>query len=197
MGISLLHRKEYLILTTIDIIEECGIQGLTTREIAKRQNVSEATIFRHYKNKNELLLAVLDYYIQFDTDIFQSIRITDLTPIEAIKYYVMEFAEYYQNYPAITSITQIYDVLRYYPELENKVKEIQQNRTTMLTELIDTAREAGDISREYYSQMIAVMILGFIREICLNWRLEKYSFSFRDRIKASLNLFLKAFQEKM
>ena len=28
MGISLLHRKEYLILTTIDIIEERGIQGL-------------------------------------------------------------------------------------------------------------------------------------------------------------------------
>jgi AcrR family transcriptional regulator len=195
MGISLLHRKEYLVLTTIDIIEELGIQGLTTREIAKRQNVSEATIFRHYKNKNELLLAVLDYYIQFDTDIFQSIRMTNLTPMDAIRYYVMEYAEYYQNYPAITAITQIYDVLRYAPELEQKIKEIQQNRTKMLQELIDVAKGAEDIPEEYDSRMIAVMILGFIREICLNWRLEQYNFSFRERTRASLDLFLKAFQK--
>ncbi len=195
MGISLLHRKEYLVLTTIDIIEELGIQGLTTREIAKRQNVSEATIFRHYKNKNELLLAVLDYYIQFDTDIFQSIRMTNLTPMDAIRYYVMEYAEYYQNYPAITAITQIYDVLRYAPELEQKIKGIQQNRTKMLQELIDVAKVAEDIPEEYDSRMIAVMILGFIREICLNWRLEQYNFSFRERTRASLDLFLKAFQK--
>jgi AcrR family transcriptional regulator len=195
MGISLLHRKEYLVLTTIDIIEELGIQGLTTREIAKRQNVSEATIFRHYKNKNEFLLAVLDYYIQFDTDIFQSIRMTNLTPMDAIRYYVMEYAEYYQNYPAITAITQIYDVLRYAPELEQKIKEIQQNRTKMLQELIDVAKGAEDIPEEYDSRMIAVMILGFIREICLNWRLEQYNFSFRERTRASLDLFLKAFQK--
>jgi AcrR family transcriptional regulator len=95
MGLSLLHRKEYLVLTAIDIIDELGIQGLTTREIAKRQNVSEATIFRHYKNKNDLLLAVLDYYKQFDTDIFQSIQLTQIKPMDAIRYYVMEYAEYY------------------------------------------------------------------------------------------------------
>ena len=72
---NILHRKILLIITTIDIIDELGIQGLSTREIAKRQGVSEATIFRHYKNKNELLLAVLDYFSQFDEDIFQSTRI--------------------------------------------------------------------------------------------------------------------------
>lgn len=192
MGISLLHRKDYLILTTIDIIEELGIQGLTTREIARRQNVSEATIFRHYKNKNELLLAVLNYYIQFDTDIFQSIQMTELAPMDAIKYYIMEYAEYYQNYPAITSITQIYDVLRYDKELEEKVREIQRSRTSMLAQLIEKAQKAKDIQEAYDNQMIATMILGFLREICLNWRLEKYSFSYRDKAKASLDLFLNA-----
>lgn len=194
MGISLLHRKEYLVLTTIDIIEELGIQGLTTREIAKRQKVSEATIFRHYRNKNELLLAVLDYYMQFDTDIYQSIRMTELKSMDAIRYYVMEYAEYYQNYPAITSITQIYDVLRYTPELEMKVNEIQRNRTKILAELIEAAKKAGDIAGDIDSRMIAEMILGLLREICLNWRLEKYSFSYKDRTKASLDLLLAAFQ---
>jgi AcrR family transcriptional regulator len=196
MGSGLLHRKDYLILTSIDIIEELGLQGFTTREIAKRQNVSEATIFRHYKNKNELLLAVLDYYIKFDSDIFQSVQVSDRKSIDAIKYYVMEHAENYQNYPAITAFTQLYDVLRYDPELVGKVYEIQQNRTDMLKSLIEAAQKAGDIQENLNSKMLAVMVLGFIRENCLNWRLAKYSFSLRDEIKKSLDTFLNAFIKK-
>lgn len=195
MGISLLHRKDSLILTTIDIIEELGIQGLTTREIAKRQNVSEATLFRHYKNKNELLLAVLNYYSQFDEDIFQSIQIADLSPVDAMRFYLVKQAEYYQNYPAITSITQLYDVFRYDKDLEAKVKEIKYNRTKMLIKLIMATQEAGEIPKEYDSETLAVIIMGMMRETCLNWRLEKYSFSYKDTIKASLDLFIKTLQE--
>lgn len=193
MGISLLHRKDALILTAIDIIEELGIQSLTTREIAKRQNVSEATIFRHYRNKNELLLAVLNYYMQYDEDIYQSVHMADLSPMDAIRFCVMKHAEYYQNYPAITSIMQLCDVFRYNGELDEKVKEIMYNRTKMLTQLIEIAQQEGDIPIEYDSEIISNMILGFMREICLNWRLDNYSFSYMDRIKASLDLFLKTF----
>lgn len=195
MGISLLHRKEYLILTTIDIIEELGIQGLTTREIAKRQNVSEATIFRHYKNKNDLLLAVLDYYSQFDVDIMQSIRLNELNSLEAIKYYIKAYAEYYENYPAITSITQLYDVIRNDKELAVKIIEIQNSRNKMLAGLIKAAQDAGELRKDIDNEMIAVMIAGFVREICLNWRFEKYSFSLRDRIKTTLDIYLAAFQK--
>ncbi len=195
MGISLLHRKDALVLTAIDIIEELGIQGLTTREIAKRQSVSEATIFRHYKNKNDLLLAVLDYYIQFDTDIFQSVRLSNLEPMDAIRYSMMEFAEYYQNYPAITAIAQLYDVLRYEPDLKDKIVQIQHNRTEMLQQLVDAAQKSGDLLDVPDSEMIAVMIIGLLREINLNWRLYKYSFSLKDRTRESLDIFLHAFQK--
>ena len=195
MGISLLHRKDALVLTAIDIIEELGIQGLTTREIAKRQSVSEATIFRHYKNKNDLLLAVLDYYIQFDTDIFQSVRLSKLEPMDAIRYSMMEFAEYYQNYPAITAIAQLYDVLRYEPDLKDKIVQIQHNRTEMLQQLVDAAQKSGDLLDVPDSEMIAVMIIGLLREINLNWRLYKYSFSLKDRTRESLDIFLHAFQK--
>ncbi|HWQ42004.1 MAG TPA: helix-turn-helix domain-containing protein [Desulfosporosinus sp.] len=50
----------------IEVIDEQGLQGLTTREVAKKQDISESTIFKHYKSKNELILAVLDYFSQYD-----------------------------------------------------------------------------------------------------------------------------------
>jgi AcrR family transcriptional regulator len=58
MDNSLLHRRERIILTAIDIINELGIQGLSIREVAKREAIATSSIFSHFKSKNELILAV-------------------------------------------------------------------------------------------------------------------------------------------
>jgi AcrR family transcriptional regulator len=193
MSLNLLHRKERLILTTIDIIEELGIQKLTTREIAKRQEVSEATIFRHFQNKNELLMAVLDYFTQYDADIAETVRMRELKPLQALKFLVDSYAEYYENYPAITSLLQLFDVFRYEPELAERIKIIQESRTAMLKHLIDAAIDDEKISRDTDSYMLAVIITGLIREQCFNWRLNHYGFSLRERVNAMLDMILNAF----
>jgi len=40
-------------------LNRCGIQGATTREIARRAGVHEVTLFRHFKSKEQLLRAIL------------------------------------------------------------------------------------------------------------------------------------------
>lgn len=193
---NVLHRSERLILTTIDILEELGIQGITTREIAKRQNVSEATIFRHFKNKNELLLAMLDYYIQYDSDIYQSIRLNALNPKEALRFLTSRYAEYFENYPAISAITQIYEVLRYDAELKDKVKEIQQRRFQKMRELIEELQKTGDLPSDSDSGLLTTMVVGMFREICFQWRLDNYSFSLKERTLELIDTFLNSFQKK-
>lgn len=190
MKSSILHRKEALILTTIDLIHELGIQGVTTREIAKRQNVSEATIFRHYKNKNELLMAVLDYYVRFDEIMLQSIQVSDLNPLESIEYLIIKYAEYFQNYPALTAITQLYEVLRYEGELKDKVNQIMQDRMKIMTQLMIDGQKSGVIKQELDPEVITTMLFGLIREIFLHWRLGQYRFNLKVKIETSYSMFL-------
>jgi AcrR family transcriptional regulator len=45
-----------------------GSRGSTTREIAERACVNEATIFRHFGTKRELLQAMLDHYCNADAE---------------------------------------------------------------------------------------------------------------------------------
>jgi len=193
MGMNILHRKVRLIITTIEIIDELGIQRLSTREIAKRQGVSEATLFRHFKSKSELLIAVLDYYSQFDSDIFQSAKMKGLGPRNAIKYFITSLVEYYENYPAITSIMQVLDVLRYDPELVDKVKDVIHIRSGYIKQLVEEAQLAGEISPDVDCDNLADIISGFWREICLKWRLDNQSFSLKDRTLATLEMVLNSF----
>ena len=45
-------------------------------------------------------------------------------PIDALMLFMKAYAEYYENYPAITAITQSYDVLQYNPELVERVRRL-------------------------------------------------------------------------
>lgn len=190
MEISMLHRRDTLILTTIEVMDELGIQGLSTREIAKRQGISEATLFRHYRTKNELLLAVLDFYSQYDSDIVKSIHLKKLLGREAIFFWMNSYVEYYENYPAITSITQVYDVLANDESLFLKINEIFQYRNNSLAELIEQAKAAGHIKAELSTQSLVDTISGLKMFNCLKWRLNKFDFSLKQTTLSALTMIL-------
>lgn len=190
---SILHRKDRLIITAVEILDELGIQGLSTREIAKREGVSEATLFRHYKNKNELLNAVLDYYSLYDADIYQTSKLRGLMPIDAITFLISSSVEYYENYPAITSIMQLLDVLRYDPDLKEKVNSIYKNHNNAIKQLILEAQNCKQL-KPVDPESLSDIINGLCREICLKWRLEGRSFSLKERTLYSLKETLDAFR---
>lgn len=193
MDTSLLHRREVIILTSIEVINEFGIQGLSTREVARRQGISEATIFKHFRTKNELMLAILDHYSQYDVDIADTIRLKKLKPLEAISFLISSYAEYYQNYPQITVITQAYDVLSYDTELAGKIKKIFSNRSDIISDLIREAQGLGEISGNIDSEALSNVIWGSCREVCLKWRLCEHGFPLKEHIMSTLRMILNAF----
>lgn len=190
---NLLHRKERLLITTIDIINELGIQRLSTREIARRQNISEATLFRHFKNKNALLEAVLDFFCQFDDDIFQTTKLRGLTARDSIWFYISSLSEYYENYPAITSIMQLFDVLRYEITLAPKIEYIMLQRENHLQTLLEDARSSGELSAELDCRHLSVTISGICREVCLKWRMDDRKYSLKEKTMDIMNTMLAAF----
>lgn len=53
-----------LIETTIQLIEEMGVEKVTVREVAKRAGVSPGAPFRHFKSKSALLTAVAEQAVE-------------------------------------------------------------------------------------------------------------------------------------
>ena len=53
-------RREQILRTAVTLFSQKGFKGTTTKEIAKAAGVSEAIIFRHFANKEELYGAILD-----------------------------------------------------------------------------------------------------------------------------------------
>jgi AcrR family transcriptional regulator len=54
--------RQRILNAAIHVFSEKGYIGATTRAIAAAAGVNEVTIFRHFGNKKNLLLAAVDYY---------------------------------------------------------------------------------------------------------------------------------------
>lgn len=186
-------RKETILLNTIDVVNESGFQALSTKEIAKRSGVSEATIFKYYPRKNHLINAVLEHYSQYDSDIFYAALNRSGSPREAIIFFIDSYATYYQNYQAITAVLQAYDTLRIIPGLESKVEEIVTGRLVVMKRLIERAKDAGELGKDVDSGRLAEVLISALRGICLKWRMSGFGFSFRDECLGTANMLLDAF----
>jgi AcrR family transcriptional regulator len=51
--------RQRLFDAATETLNRRGIQGATTREIARRAGIHEVTFFRHFKSKEQLLRAIL------------------------------------------------------------------------------------------------------------------------------------------
>lgn len=189
----LTFKKENILMNTIDVVNESGFQALSTKEVAKRSGVSEATIFKYYPRKNHLISAVLEHFSQYDSDIFHVALNREGSPKEAIIFYIDSYATYYENYPAITVVSQAYDTLRTIPELVPKVEEIVTGRMAVMKRLIERAQEAGEISKEADSGRLAEVFISAFRGVCLKWRMGGFGFSFRAECLSTANMLLDAF----
>lgn len=186
-------RKESILLNTIDVINEAGIHSVSTKEVAKRSGVSEGTVFKYFPKKNNLIYAVLEHYSQYDNDIFDTARKRGESPREAIIFYIDSYMTYYENYPAITVVTQSYDLLRSIPGLDDKVKSIFNNRLRFMRELIEDAQKAGVISKNANSEDLADILTATCRGICLKWRMNSFGFPLREKILDAVVMLLDAF----
>ena len=54
-------RRSQILRVAINLFSQRGFSGTTTKEIARAAGVSEAIIFRHFANKDELYSALLDH----------------------------------------------------------------------------------------------------------------------------------------
>ena len=57
------NNKERIFDVSIDLFSEFGYDGVSIRQIAKEVGIKESSIYNHYKSKESIMDAILDYYI--------------------------------------------------------------------------------------------------------------------------------------
>jgi AcrR family transcriptional regulator len=187
---EILKRKEKIIITAIDLLDEAGINGLTTKEIARRQNITEPAIYKQFSSKKDIVMAILERSALFDELIENTMLDNDITGKAGILYFVKAYAEYFQNYPQITTPLFSFDMFRYDADLQKKMQDIINARVKILFEFVVKGVEMGEFSTISDPQALADALFGVIWSTTFIWQMGGCTFDLKERIMRSVTIIL-------
>lgn len=179
---SYIKRSEKIVLTAIEILDELGLQGLSTKEICRREGVSEGALYKHFTSKDGVMLGILECYSKYDNDIKETIKLKRLSAKEGITYAISRYAEYYENYPAMTAVLNSHETLRHEAGITDKLAEIFEARNSLFADLIEKGIKVGEFKSDLNSEVLSDIILGACMSVTLKWRMRNRSYPLKEKI---------------
>lgn len=171
MEIELDKTEQKIVDATIFLLDKEGMNGTTTKKIAKKAEVSEVTVFRKFKSKDNLLkiakIYYSDYFLEKISDIFTNYEDTDLESL--LKHIWGKLVNFLDNNLDIIKIAL--DELMSNPEEEKIFSKFSDEVLKNLTHIFQEQIDKGKI-RKINPSAAALTVFSVIVEGIIFWKFE-------------------------
>jgi AcrR family transcriptional regulator len=172
----LTDRQLEIIQTSIKLISSRGIQGLTMKNLSKEIGISEPAIYRHYDNKIEILVSILDYFSSTTQTIFFSEMQKEGTSLEKIERIFINHFKAFSETPSLVAVIFSEEIFRNEPLLSEKVKEIMERNSKVIQTILEEGKRTGEIDPVYNVQHLSILIMGSLRLLIKQWQMADFNF---------------------
>lgn len=180
------QRQNMIIDEAIKIIHNGGYQSLSIREIATKVKISEPAIYRHFLNKEDIILGILNRILDFDHLLEKEI-LSKKSARNKLKHFILFHFDFLQKNPEMTSVLFSEEMFNQSEILSKRLIFIIQKRRILLLNIFQEAKEANELISDDINELLT-LILGVIRMVVLEWRLSGFNFSLPERGKNSIKL---------
>lgn len=183
------NRQIEIVNTAASILTKKGIQGLTTKNLAQEMNFSESAIYRHFKNKEEIIVAMLQLLNN------KMIEISEVTkenkPSEQIQKIIENQFEFFDKNRHYVTAVFIDGILERSEKIENSIKILMENRKKKIVPLIEEAQKNNEITQDIPSEQLIHILMGSIRLLMYKWKTNDFKFDIKNEGKILIvNLFI-------
>jgi AcrR family transcriptional regulator len=178
-------RQEEIIRAAMTIIEDRGAQSLSFRKIADAIGISEPAIYRHFVNKDDLLVKIVVYSITRLVSIISE-RSGEtgetMTIIERI------FEDWIDTLTREIPVTRIFYLPGMFINDERVVEEIVRTKVDVekrFSTLIDRGRRDGSIRKDVSDETLKLLLGGPLQFLVHEWVLTGKNYDLRTRWSAA------------
>ena len=167
-------RQIEIIKSATILIGEKGIQNLTTKNLAEKMSFSEPALYRHFKNKTEILKSVLLYYKSELKNELSAIINSEITGKEKIKAIIDFQFNHFNKNPAVIMVIFSETSFQYDNILSKTVAEIMNQKKAMVDTIILNGQQENSIRNDIEASQLTNIIMGSMRFTILRWRLSNF-----------------------
>jgi AcrR family transcriptional regulator len=183
------NKQQAIIEVSGKILMEKGILGLTTKNLALEMNFSESALYRHFKNKEEIILLLIRYLSNNINERFENIINSDINPEEKyIQLFKSQFAFFNKN-PHFIAIVLSDGLMDNSIEIKNEVQKLIQINAICYKKVIVRGQNSNIFNNEFDADDLVHFAMGTFRLQMLKWKLSNFSFDIETQgMKTMTNL---------
>ncbi|GET22642.1 TetR/AcrR family transcriptional regulator [Prolixibacter denitrificans] len=165
------ERQLEIIHTGIKLIAEKGLQGLTIKNLSNAIGISEPAIYRHYKNKKEILVNIIDFFSGSTESNITRIAQSDSSSFDKLRQaFEFQFSRLQKN-PALISVISSEEIYQGEDYLKEKIRDITLLVAGKLEEIVKEGQVKKEIRDDVPSSQITIIIMGAMRMMMMKWQL--------------------------
>ncbi|MBT7823052.1 MAG: TetR/AcrR family transcriptional regulator, partial [Candidatus Marinimicrobia bacterium] len=147
------ERQNQIIQESIQLIAEKGIQGLTIKNISKAIGISEPAIYRHFENKDDIILAIISTMKQNTEEELSHVDENNPT-IDKIKEMIQGHTDRFIKNPSLTAIIFSEEIFNNNSILAKPIRIMMKLNQNKLIAMIEKGQASGDVRVDIQAEQI-------------------------------------------
>lgn len=171
------NRQMEIIEVAGRLLMDKGVKGLTTKNLSIELGFSESALYRHFKNKEDIIVLLINY---LETNIKERLQpIYDnnlLSPKDKlITLFNSQFSYFQQNPNFIVAILSegLFDETE---KINASIMKIIDYKTQLIAAIIDDAKQKNLLNPEISTPDMVHIIVGSFRMTMLKWKFSGFQF---------------------
>ena len=160
-------RREEILRAALSIVEQQGLDNLNTNAIASVIQLVPSAIYRHFKNKEEIIAALIDFIGERLQQNLQQATTQEGTTLERLKCLFELHVKLLQEEPAIPRILYFLISSERNQELKQKMLAEINAYVYETKKLLLQGKKAGEINQAVDVTAAAMMFLGMIQPLVI------------------------------
>ncbi|MGM0613851.1 MAG: TetR/AcrR family transcriptional regulator [Bacteroidota bacterium] len=167
-------RQLQILISAINLIEEDGIQNLTIKNLAKRNCITDGAIYKHFKNKDEIINATLEMVRADILHLFNKAERYSDNPISMLAYHINCYASFFHKNPAYGIILLSETGRNEARQLKPFLKILMDEAKTIIQRIIQKGQQTHYFRNDIMSDHLALIYMSSLRFTLAKWYASEY-----------------------
>ncbi len=182
---SMTNRQLEIIEAAGKILSTAGVGGLTIKNLSKEMKFSESAIYRHFKSKEDIVLALLDYLAENMNLRYSKVVKEELSAEENFKILFKSQFAFFAEHPHFIASVFSDGLMEESKRINEAILKIMMTKMKFLLPIIMTGQQRGEFTNEITAEEMVNVIMGAMRLQMFKWRVGNFKF---DIVRAGDNL---------
>ena len=161
------ERPPQIVAAALEVLEDTPLESVSTRKIARRLGISQPALFRHFRSRDELMLAVVDSTRAQLGAVAAGIIDGRQSPAAQLRALAVGLLEHVEQNPGLPRL------LFSLPEQGNVAMALRQliaMQTSLVTEVFRHGQHQGEFDAAIDPEQAGRMFVALIQGLVLQWQ---------------------------